>query len=492
MSYTIPFPRTALLAALGVACLAAGGARADAVPAAQRPVGEVTMSVGPVTRTTAQGLPEMVRRGTSILPGDRLDTADGGHLHIRFIDGALVSIRPGSRMLVEDYKYDPQHVSASLVRFKLEYGVARAISGAAAEGARDRFRLNTPLVAIGVRGTDFVVRAGESTTRAAVNQGAIVMAPFGADCTAQALGPCGSASARLLSADMGQLQVEFRPQLAQPEIKPLQGAVFATNSTPDNGGTVVAARGVTASPAPAASALGRTDSERLATAALADEAVTAAISGQTAAPPPAVTPPPAVAPPPVVTPPPVVITPPPEPPPVVAVPEPSVPLPPPVLAWGRWAAVAAGDGDIALPRAEAADGRSATVGNAQYILYRASDGQTELARGLGSYQFTLDKSAAQYSVAGSVSPATVEQGRLLLDFGNARFATDLRVANALTGAVGISGAGAIRGDGIFVDRSIAGQAIAGAAALDGKSAGYFFEKAVGAGTLSGITLWSRP
>ncbi|MHB1121613.1 MAG: FecR family protein [Ramlibacter sp.] len=482
MSYTIPFPRTALLAALGVACLAAGGARADAVPAAQRPVGEVTMSVGPVTRTTAQGLPEMVRRGTPILPGDRLDTADGGHLHIRFIDGALVSIRPGSRMLVEDYKYDPQRVSASLVRFKLEYGVARAISGAAAEGARERFRLNTPLVAIGVRGTDFVVRAGELTTRAAVNQGAIVMAPFGADCTAQALGPCGSSSAKLLSADMGQLQVEFRPQLAQPEIKPLQGAVFATNSTPENGSTVVAARSVAAAPAPAAPALGRTDSERLATAALADGAVTAAISGQAAAP----------VPPPAVTPPPVVITPPPEPPPVVAVPEPTIPLPPPVLAWGRWAGVAAGDGDIALPRAEAADGRSVTVGNAQYNLYRASDGQTELARGLGSYQFALDKSAAQYSLAGSVSPATVEQGRLLLDFGNARFATDLRVANALTGAVGISGAGAIRGDGIFFDRSVAGQAIAGAAALDGKSAGYFFEKAVGAGTLSGITLWSRP
>lgn len=490
MSYTIPIPRTALLAALGVACLGAGGAQADAVPAAQRPVGEVTMSVGPVTRTTAQGLPEMVRRGTPILPGDRLDTADGGHLHIRFIDGALVSIRPGSRMLVEDYKYDPQRVSASLVRFKLEYGVARAISGAAAEGAKDRFRLNTPLVAIGVRGTDFVVRAGELTTRAAVNQGAIVMAPFGADCTAQALGPCGSSSAKLLSADMGQLQVEFRPQLAQPEIKPLQGAVFATNSTPENGSAVVAARSVAAAPAPAAPALGRTDSERLATAALADGAVTAAISGQTAAPPPLVVPPPPV----VVTPPPVVITPPPEPtpPPVVAVPEPTIPLPPPVLAWGRWAAVAAGDGDIALPRADAADGRSVTVGNAQYNLYRASDGQTELARGLGSYQFTLDKSAAQYSVAGSVSPATVEQGRLLLDFANARFATDLRVANALTGPIGISGAGAIRGDGIFFDRSVAGQAIAGAAALDGKSAGYFFEKAVGAGMLSGITLWSRP
>ncbi|HXE48746.1 MAG TPA: FecR family protein, partial [Ramlibacter sp.] len=140
------------------------------------------MSVGPVVRTSAQGLPEVVRRGSSIMPGDRLDTADGGHLHIKFIDGAMVSIRPGSRLWVQDYRYDPEHVALSLVRFKLEYGVARAISGAAAEGARERFRLNTPLVAIGVRGTDFVVRSGEHATTAAVNQGAIIMAPFGEGC----------------------------------------------------------------------------------------------------------------------------------------------------------------------------------------------------------------------------------------------------------------------------------------------------------------------
>lgn len=479
MSYTIPSPRIGLLAALGVACLGAGGAQADAVPAGQRPVGEVTMSVGPVTRTTAQGLPELVRRGTPILPGDRLDTADGGHLHIRFIDGALVSIRPGSRMLVEDYKYNPERVAMSLVRFKLEYGVARAISGAAAEGARDRFRLNTPLVAIGVRGTDFVVRAGELTTRAAVNQGAIVMAPFGADCTAQALGPCGSSSAKLLSADMGQLQVEFRPQLAQPEIKPLQGAVFATNSTEIGQGQATArtVAPVAAAPAPGSgSALGRSESERQATTALAEGAVTAVITGYAgAAVPPA--------------PPPVVVAP--EPPPVVA-PDPVIPLPPAALAWGRWAGAAAAAGDISVAQAEAAQGRSVTVGNNLFYLYRIQDGATDLVKGLGSYQFALSNSYAHYDRGGQLSSAVVEQGRLTLDFANLRFATELRVNNALTGPIGIAGSGFIRSDGIFYDRSVAGQAIAGAASLDGRAAGYFFDKSVGAGTLSGITLWSRP
>jgi hypothetical protein len=58
--------------------------------------------------------------------------------------------------------------------------------------------------------------------------------------------------------------------------------------------------------------------------------------------------------------------------------------------------------------------------------------------------------------------------------------------------VAVTGSGFVRPDGIFVDRSVAGTAIAGSTSLDGKTAGYLFEKAVGAGTLSGITLWSRP
>lgn len=475
MSRTNTFRRAAWLTAL--ACAAAGAAQADAL--APRPVGEVTMAVGPVIRTPAQGLPETVHRGSPIMPGDRLDTADGGHLHIRFVDGELVSIRPGSRMWVEDYQYDPQHVANSLIKFKLEYGVARAISGAAAEGAKDRFRLNTPLVAIGVRGTDFVVRSSDTSTRAAVNQGAIIMAPLGADCSAQAVGPCGTPTARLLAADMGQVLVEYRAQVTQPEIKPLQGSMFAAATAPDGGSGHLGmplphiASGPNLPPGP----VGQPDSTGLVTTALTEDALKAAIS-QTSPPAP---------PPPVVVPDPVPVTPP-----VVQPPVPPVPAAPPVLQWGRWGAVAAGQTDFSVLWSQAAAGRDVTVGNDQFALYRATNGKTDLVPGLGSYQFSLDKSYAQYSLSGQVSAAAVQDGHLTLDFVNRQFATDLKVSNSLTGLVSIAGAGYIHGDGIFYDRTVAGQAIAGAAALDGKSAGYFFEKAIGAGTLSGITLWSRP
>jgi hypothetical protein len=446
---------TPFVAVCVAAILAAGAARADGLPAAARPVGEVTMSVGPVMKISAQGLPETVARGSRIMPGDRLDTAEGGHVHIRFVDGALVSVRPGSRLWVEDYKYDPQHVSMSLVRFKLEYGVARAISGAAAEGAKDRFRLNTPLVAIGVRGTDFVVRAGELTTSAAVNQGAIIMAPFGDGCQAQAVGPCGSPTARLLSADMGQLQMEFRAQLAQPEITPLQGAVFTAGASDPGSSAHVAANH---NPVSGSAIVGRSDAEGLVASVIAEGTLQAVIDGHPAS----------------------------------TVSAQPVTEPPAALQWGRWSdAAAAGDFSVTLDKAS--QGRNVTVGNAQFILYRDEANGPDLAPGLGSYNFNLGSSFAQYQSGanGQIFAAAVQQGQLSIDFAARQFSTSLSVTSAQTGAVTISGSGFVRTDGIFYDRSIAGQAIAGAAALDGKTAGYFFEKAAGAGTLSGITTWSH-
>lgn len=411
------------------------------VPAVPRAVGEITLAVGPVVKTSAEGVPELVQRGTAVMPGDRLDTADGGMVHIRFIDGALVSLRPGSRLWVQDYRYDTADVAKSLVRFRLDQGVARAVSGAAAEGAKERFRLNTPLVAIGVRGTDFVVRTNQDVTSAAVSQGAIVMAPFDAGCLAQALGPCTSPGAKLLSADMGQLVVEYRPALLQPEIRAQ---------------TVVAARAAPADFAGAAPA--RT------TPPVADEALAAGLVKG------------------------LVLT---------ASVEPAAPTelpvvpPPPQLMWGRWAAAPGSSTDFSVPRDEARESRSVTIGDSQYLLYRIENSTGSLAAGLGAYDFALQQSQAQFNLAGQVLAAAVQSGQLSIDFVNRSFTTTLNVTSAATGSVRLSGASFVRDDGVFIDRSTAGQAIAGSAALDGKSAGYLFEKAAAGGTLTGITLWSR-
>ena len=164
-------------------------------------VGEVTLIIGKASIERSSGNSEP-QKGGSVQEGDVIRTNDNGHVHIRFIDGALVSVRPNSVFRIHEFKYSPSDPAASVVRLSLDAGEARSISGAAAQAAKERFRLNTPLVAIGVKGTDFVTQVSKDVIRVTVNQGAIVMAPFDSLCKADALGICNTLRAKELTAEM--------------------------------------------------------------------------------------------------------------------------------------------------------------------------------------------------------------------------------------------------------------------------------------------------
>ena len=191
--------RAWLAAALAISALTLT-AFANLVQAAQV-IGEVTLTIGKskIERSTQEAEPQ---KGSSVQEGDVIRTTDNGHVHIRFIDGARVSVRPNSVFRIHEFKYSPSDPTSSVVRLSLDAGEARSISGAAAQAAKERFRLNTPLVAIGVKGTDFVTQVSKDVIRVTVNQGAIVMAPFDSVCKADALGVCFSARAKELTAEM--------------------------------------------------------------------------------------------------------------------------------------------------------------------------------------------------------------------------------------------------------------------------------------------------
>jgi len=169
-----------------------------------------------------------LRSGDAVFEGDTLDTAGGGHVYLSTADKAFISVRPGSRLTIDRYRVSDAggaNASATEVRFTLHRGVARLVSGNAVSAAKDRFRLNTPLAAIGVRGTDFTVFADAQVTRASVLSGRISVSPFTADCLPSGLGPCGGAAALELGA--GELPViELRrgdqaPRLIQSqELRP--------------------------------------------------------------------------------------------------------------------------------------------------------------------------------------------------------------------------------------------------------------------------------
>lgn len=172
---------------------------APVLAVASEVVGEVLFAIGDA-RVVANGA--RLKKGDGVTVGQAVTTGANGHVHIRFIDDAFVSVRPNSRLQVEQYTYNTDVPEKNRVRFILSQGVARLITGTAGQAAKDNFRLNTPVAAIGIRGTDFLVQASDALTRVAVQQGAVVVSPFSSDCSAGALGPCSGVNARSLAGSL--------------------------------------------------------------------------------------------------------------------------------------------------------------------------------------------------------------------------------------------------------------------------------------------------
>ena len=79
---------------------------------ASQVVGEVTLTIGKskIERTAGEAEPQ---KGGSVQEGDVIRTSDNGHVHIRFIDGARVSVRPNSVFRIHEFKYSPPRLCKS-------------------------------------------------------------------------------------------------------------------------------------------------------------------------------------------------------------------------------------------------------------------------------------------------------------------------------------------------------------------------------------------
>jgi hypothetical protein len=153
--------------------------------------------------------------GAAVQEGQLLATGTDGYIYIKTVDNGLFILRPGSRARIAAYHVDTVNPANTQVKFELLNGVARSKSGDAVKQARQNFRFNTPVAAIGVRGTDFTVFTDNETSRVAVLTGGVVVSGFGGACRPEGGGPCeGAASRELFAAQRGQLLQVTRTQAA--------------------------------------------------------------------------------------------------------------------------------------------------------------------------------------------------------------------------------------------------------------------------------------
>ena len=158
------------------------------------------------------------------------------------------------------------------------------------------------------------------------------------------------------------------------------------------------------------------------------------------------------------------------------------------LVWGHYGDESLASDRLALSFTEASAKRKISVGNVNYGLFRTDANPRRVATDLGIVEFQLTSAQAAFNSETGIAMVSVNGGSLGIDFMERTFQTILNLGQTPIGQVDFSAAGRLYDGGFF--RAIEDtQRLAGAVSYDGAEAGYFFEKKIGDGSLSGLTLW---
>ena len=96
-----------------------------------------------ITSTTGLGIESL----------DTVRTAQG-RTSIQFVDDTRVDVTENSKLVIDEFVYDPNTKTGSL-SIKAGFGTVRYASGQIAKNSRQNVKISTPTAVVGVRGTDF-------------------------------------------------------------------------------------------------------------------------------------------------------------------------------------------------------------------------------------------------------------------------------------------------------------------------------------------------
>lgn len=125
--------------------------------------------------TAASGKVRTLAKGADILSRDTITTSSNGRIQMRFTDGGLVSLMPGTVFAVEEYQHGASDKEDTLV-FNLVQGGLRSVTGAVGKKNQAAYKLKTPVGTLGIRGTEFVaVMNGTDALLVHVSEGGVAI-----------------------------------------------------------------------------------------------------------------------------------------------------------------------------------------------------------------------------------------------------------------------------------------------------------------------------
>ena len=124
------------------------------VAAQQDSSGMVVASRGEVIALSNGGSREL-KQGDFIYVNDEILTSARSFAVLQFTDGAKVTVRPDSTLIIEQYLYAGNENDEATLN--LVSGGLRVITGAMAKSNPENYKVKTPVALMGVRGTEFSI-----------------------------------------------------------------------------------------------------------------------------------------------------------------------------------------------------------------------------------------------------------------------------------------------------------------------------------------------
>jgi hypothetical protein len=97
-----------------------------------------------------------LKQGDEIFVEDEIMTGPKSFAVVQFLDGAKVTIKPNSEIVIEDYVYNGN--ADDKATLSLVSGGLRVITGAMAKNNPENYKVKTPVALMGVRGTEFAIQ----------------------------------------------------------------------------------------------------------------------------------------------------------------------------------------------------------------------------------------------------------------------------------------------------------------------------------------------
>ncbi len=113
--------------------------------------------------------------GTTLEQKDVIKSSKGSTAQIVFNDNTIITVGSATTFKVEEYLFDEKNPN---VKFRVEEGSFKAITGKIGKIAPDKFKLETKTATIGIRGTAFTGNVdAKGNLRVACTRGAITLTP---------------------------------------------------------------------------------------------------------------------------------------------------------------------------------------------------------------------------------------------------------------------------------------------------------------------------